>query len=117
MQWKNEIETHTSGFKVYMFHGGSREKSTKELIKYDVVLTTYAVLESSFRKQVSGFKRKDEIIKEKSPLHAVHWRRIIVSSLFIPVHLEQRTDFGVVSWMRLITLRSARRIQRKERLN
>ncbi|KAG9118333.1 DNA repair protein rad16, partial [Ceratobasidium sp. 392] len=78
MQWKNEIEAHTEGFKVYMFHGGSREKNTKELAKYDVVLTTYAVLESSFRKQVNGFKRKGEIVKEKSPLHAVTWRRIIL---------------------------------------
>ncbi|KAG8681874.1 DNA repair protein rad16, partial [Ceratobasidium sp. 394] len=78
MQWKNEIDAHTEGFKVYMFHGGSREKDTKELSKYDVVLTTYAVLESSFRKQVSGFKRKGEIVKEKSPLHAVTWRRIIL---------------------------------------
>jgi DNA repair protein RAD16 len=80
VQWKNEIEAHTEGFKVYLFHGGSREKSTKELVKYDVVLTTYAVLESSFRKQISGFKRKGEIVKEKSPLHAVQWRRIIVST-------------------------------------
>ncbi|CAE6511630.1 unnamed protein product [Rhizoctonia solani] len=99
MQWKNEIEAHTEGFKVYMFHGGSREKNTKELGKYDVVymfhggsrekntkelgkydvvLTTYAVMESSFRKQVSGFKRKGEIVKEKSPLHGVKWRRIIL---------------------------------------
>lgn len=78
-----------------MFHGGSREKSTKELIKYDVVLTTYAVMESSFRKQVSGFKRKDEIIKEKSPLHAVHWRRIIVSFAFVfGLFLEWWADFG-----------------------
>ncbi|KDN48028.1 hypothetical protein RSAG8_03044, partial [Rhizoctonia solani AG-8 WAC10335] len=78
MQWRNEIEAHTEGFKVYMFHGGSREKSTKELAKYDVVLTTYAVMESSFRKQVSGFKRKGEIVKEKSPLHGIKWRRIIL---------------------------------------
>ncbi|QRW01449.1 nucleotide excision repair protein RAD16 [Ceratobasidium sp. AG-Ba] len=78
MQWRNEIEAHTEGFKVYMFHGGSREKSTTELAKYDVVLTTYAVLESSFRKEVSGFKRKGEIVKEKSPLHAVTWRRIVL---------------------------------------
>ncbi|KAF8681259.1 SNF2 family N-terminal domain [Rhizoctonia solani] len=78
MQWKNEIEAHTEGFKVYMFHGGSREKNIKELAKYDIVLTSYSVLESSFRKQISGFKRKGEIVKEKSPLHALNWRRIIL---------------------------------------
>ncbi|CAE6397215.1 unnamed protein product [Rhizoctonia solani] len=78
MQWRNEIEAHTEGFKVYMFHGGSREKNIKELAKYDIILTSYSVLESSFRKQISGFKRKGEIVKEKSPLHAVTWCRIIL---------------------------------------
>ncbi|CAE6404314.1 unnamed protein product [Rhizoctonia solani] len=78
MQWRNEIQAHTEGFKVYMFHGGSREKNIKELAKYDIVLTSYAVLESSFRKQISGFKRKGELVKEKSPLHAITWRRIIL---------------------------------------
>lgn len=61
------------------------------------VLTTYSVMEryayplrvtlwfftsaffSCFRKQQSGFKRKGMIIKEKSPIHQVHWNRIVVS--------------------------------------
>lgn len=42
------------------------------------VLTTYAVLESCFRKQQSGFKRKGLIVKESSPLHQIKWNRIIV---------------------------------------
>lgn len=42
------------------------------------VLTTYAVLESCFRKQQNGFKRKGKIIKEKSPMHEIHWSRIVV---------------------------------------
>jgi hypothetical protein len=42
------------------------------------VLTTYAVLESCFRKQQSGFKRKGLIVKEPSPLHQIKWNRIIV---------------------------------------
>lgn len=37
-------------------------------------------MESCFRKQHSGFKRKGLIVKEKSALHAMEWRRIIVSS-------------------------------------
>ncbi|KAH9950151.1 SNF2 family N-terminal domain-containing protein [Amylocystis lapponica] len=78
MQWRNEIETHTTGFKVLVWHGSARESDIKELKKYDVVLTTYAVLESCFRKQHSGFKRKGMIIKEKSPLHAIKWNRIIL---------------------------------------
>ncbi|KAJ7122932.1 SNF2 family N-terminal domain-containing protein [Mycena epipterygia] len=69
MQWKNEIAAHTDGLRVLVWHGSGRETNPGELEKYDVVLTTYAVLESSFRKQELGFKRKGHLIKEKSPLH------------------------------------------------
>lgn len=41
MQWKSEIETHTNnGLSVCLFYGGNRSVSAKELVKYDVVLTT-----------------------------------------------------------------------------
>ncbi|SPO26452.1 probable RAD16 - nucleotide excision repair protein [Ustilago trichophora] len=79
MQWRNEIEQYTEPkLKVLLWHGANRTQNLKELKAADVVLTSYAVLESSFRKQESGFKRKNEILKEKSALHAVHWRRIIL---------------------------------------
>jgi DNA repair protein RAD16 len=78
MQWRNEIEAHTSGMDVLVWHGASRMTDPKELKKFDVVLTTYAVLESCFRKQQTGFKRKGTIVKEKSPLHTVEWERIVV---------------------------------------
>ena len=78
MQWRNEIEKYTEGFKVAIWHGASRETDQKALQKNDVVLTTYAVLESSFRKQQSGFKRQGQIVKQKSPLHEIKWHRIIV---------------------------------------
>ncbi|KIJ32343.1 hypothetical protein M422DRAFT_184579, partial [Sphaerobolus stellatus SS14] len=78
MQWKSEIETHTDDFKALVWHGSTREQNIKELEKYDVVLTTYAVLESCFRKQQSGFKRKGKIVKERSVLHTIEWKRIIL---------------------------------------
>lgn len=78
MQWRNEIEAHTSGMDVLVWHGASRMTDPKEMKKHDVVLTTYAVLESCFRKQQKGFKRKGAIIKENSPLHTVEWERIVV---------------------------------------
>jgi DNA repair protein RAD16 len=78
MQWRNEIQTHTTGMDVLVWHGASRNTDPEELKKYDVVLTTYAVLESCFRKQQTGFKRKGTIIKEKSPLHVVAWERVIL---------------------------------------
>jgi len=78
MQWRNEIEQHSEGMSVLVWHGAARETDTKELTKYDVVLTTYAVLESCFRKQHSGFKRKGKIVKEKSAMHQIKWHRVIV---------------------------------------
>ncbi|KAI0643640.1 SNF2 family N-terminal domain-containing protein [Trametes meyenii] len=79
MQWRNEIELHTYGLlKALVWHGASRESSISELKKYDVVLTSYAVLESCFRKQHSGFKRKGRIVTERSPLHLIEWNRVIL---------------------------------------
>lgn len=37
MQWRNEIETHTDGLKVLVWHGSSRETNVQQLGKYDVV--------------------------------------------------------------------------------
>ncbi|KAJ8086065.1 DNA repair protein rad16 [Marasmius tenuissimus] len=79
MQWRNEIEAHTDpNLKVLVWHGHSRENDIRELKKYDVVLTTYSVLESAFRKQEAGFKRKNQIVKEKSPVHQIKWERVIL---------------------------------------
>ncbi|KIY66785.1 hypothetical protein CYLTODRAFT_354438 [Cylindrobasidium torrendii FP15055 ss-10] len=82
MQWRNEIQTHTDGMKVLVWHGASRENDIKELKKYDVVLSTYSVVESSFRKQEKGFERqkgnKRVMITQKSPIHQIEWNRIIL---------------------------------------
>jgi DNA repair protein RAD16 len=78
MQWKNELAAHTEGLKVLVWHGSGRESSTTELGKFDVVITTYAVLESCFRKQEKGFSRKGKMITEDSPLHLMRWRRIVL---------------------------------------
>jgi len=89
MQWKHEIETHAEGFKVYLWHGSTKVKSS-ELKKYDVVsipapcapdscswkvLSSYGTLEAAFRRQQRGFKRGDHFIKEKSPMHDHTWFR------------------------------------------
>jgi len=85
MQWKHEIESHTEGLKVLVWHGGNRNTNTKEIMKYDVVLSTYAILESCFRKQQYGFKRKGQVVKEASPLHKIQWHRTIVSLIIQPI--------------------------------
>ncbi|KAK6198712.1 SNF2 family N-terminal domain-containing protein [Scheffersomyces amazonensis] len=80
MQWKNEIEKHTheGKLKVLLFHGANRSSDPKELKKYDIILTSYSVLESVYRKEHYGFKRKGGLIKEKSPLHAIDFYRVIL---------------------------------------
>jgi len=37
MQWRNEIEAHTDGMKVLVWHGSSRESDIEKLKKFDVV--------------------------------------------------------------------------------
>ncbi|CAR65638.1 DEHA2D07942p [Debaryomyces hansenii CBS767] len=80
MQWKNEIEKHTKGnlLKVLLFHGANRSSDLEELNKYDIILTSYSVLESVYRKEKYGFKRKNGLVKETSPLHALKFYRVIL---------------------------------------
>ncbi|KAL7518437.1 hypothetical protein ACHAWX_003261 [Stephanocyclus meneghinianus] len=55
-QWKTEIEKFTDGsLTVCTYHGPNRESETpREMLKkYDVVLTTYQVVEADFRKMTS----------------------------------------------------------------
>ncbi|WWD04077.1 hypothetical protein V865_002142 [Kwoniella europaea PYCC6329] len=77
MQWKHEIETHAEGFTVCLWHGQQRMKAN-ELKKYDVVLSSYGTLEAAFRRQQRGFKRGNNFIKEKSPMHEFEWYRVIL---------------------------------------
>lgn len=79
LQWRNEIAKYTNdALKVTVWHGATREADVKKLREQDVVLTSYAVMESSFRKQQNGFKRKGMIVKEQSALHSVIWHRVIL---------------------------------------
>jgi len=83
MQWRSEIEKHTnSALKVMIFHGAAKSNQAKEFMKYDVILTTYNVLESCYRKQNTGFRRKNEdgvyMFKEDSVLHALNFNRVVL---------------------------------------
>ena len=61
-QWKSEIDKfcEKGALSVAVYHGPDRGKALpRELLtKYDVVLTTYQVLEADFRKMVSPNKVK-----------------------------------------------------------
>ncbi|ORY46468.1 hypothetical protein BCR33DRAFT_753524 [Rhizoclosmatium globosum] len=80
LQWLSELKERVTPnlLKICVFHGTNRESSATKLEEYDVVLSTYSIVESLYRKQQSGFKRKGEMVKEKSVLHAVNWGRIVL---------------------------------------
>lgn len=79
IQWENEIKQHTNGIlNIYIYHGSNRSNDKNELKSYDIILTTYSVLESVYRKQVYGFKRKTGIYKEISVLHSISFYRVIL---------------------------------------
>ncbi|KAG0038481.1 DNA repair protein rad16 [Podila clonocystis] len=78
VQWKNEINDHAPSLKVLIFHGPKRTELMSELTKQDVVLTTYSILESAYRKQKYGFKRQGMTVKEDSLLHRIKWHRVIL---------------------------------------
>jgi len=80
MQWCNELAKYAPQFKVVLWHGANRATTSQsgELKKADVVLTSYAVLESSFRRQEQGFQRKGEKFTEKSAVHNIEWRRVVL---------------------------------------
>lgn len=80
-QWAEEIDNHVleeGKFKVLFFHGQNRQNEESALLKYDVVITSYSVIESAFRKQEYGFRRKAGLFKEDSAVHQIQWQRIIL---------------------------------------
>ncbi|PFH61010.1 hypothetical protein XA68_18428 [Ophiocordyceps unilateralis] len=82
MQWQSEIKDYTDGtLKTFVFHGTNQKAkgmTVKELKKYHVIMMSYNSLESMYRKQERGFKRKDGTHKEKSVIHSIHFHRIIL---------------------------------------
>lgn len=102
MQWKNEIEKHTveGSLKVLLFHGANRATSVEELEKYDVILTSYSIMESVYRKENYGFKRKNGLVKEKSPLHHVKFYRVILDEAH---NIKDRTSGTAKSANNLLT--------------
>lgn len=79
-QWQNEILKYTKpdSLSVTVYHGSSRITDAEELSKYDVVLTSYSIVETEWRHQHTGYKRKGETIKKPSLVHSIDWYRIIL---------------------------------------
>ncbi|KAF5674193.1 adenosinetriphosphatase [Fusarium heterosporum] len=82
MQWQQEIKSYTDGtLKTFVYHGTNQKTkgmTARELKKFDVIMMSYNSLESMYRKQEKGFKRKDGLYKEKSVIHSIDFHRIIL---------------------------------------
>jgi DNA repair protein RAD16 len=82
MQWQNEINSYTDGkLNVLVVHNSnakSKNLKVQDIKKYNVLLMSYNSLESMYRKQEKGWTRGDDVVKADSPVHAVHWHRIIL---------------------------------------
>ncbi|AEO63437.1 uncharacterized protein THITE_2108697 [Thermothielavioides terrestris NRRL 8126] len=82
MQWMTEIESYTDGtLKTLVLHGTnskSKNLTVKDLKAYDVIIMSYNSLESMYRKQEKGFKRRDGLFKEKSIIHLTPFHRVIL---------------------------------------
>ncbi|KAL2191907.1 hypothetical protein L209DRAFT_748639 [Thermothelomyces heterothallicus CBS 203.75] len=82
MQWMTEIESYTDGtLKTLVLHGTnakSKNLTVKDIKKYDVIIMSYNSLESMYRKQEKGFKRKAGIFKEQSVIHQTEFHRVIL---------------------------------------
>jgi DNA repair protein RAD16 len=82
MQWMTEIESYTDGtLKTLVVHGTnskSKNLTVKEIKKYDVIIMSYNSLESVYRRQEKGFKRKAGLYKEKSVIHQTDFHRVIL---------------------------------------
>jgi len=82
MQWTSEIQSYTDGtLKTIVYHGTNaktRNMSAKDLKQLDVIIMSYNSLESMYRKQEKGFKRKEGVYKEKSIIHQTRFHRVIL---------------------------------------
>lgn len=82
LQWHQEMNSYTDGtLKTFIYHGtNSKSKgiSEEELREYNVILMSYNSLESMYRRQEKGFKRKNCMQKEVSVIHKINFHRVIL---------------------------------------
>ncbi|RJE23268.1 repair protein RAD16 [Aspergillus sclerotialis] len=92
MQWQSEIKEYTNNqLKVLVYHNSNsklKHLSKGDLEAYDVIMISYSGLESIHRKEWKGWSRNDEIVKEDSIIHSIHYHRLILDEAH---SIKQRT--------------------------
>lgn len=83
--WVTQLEEHTEAgsLKVYMYHG-ERTKDKKELLKYDIVITTYSILGIEFG-------------QEGSPVNDIEWFRVILDEAHVIKNSAARQTKAVIA--------------------
>ncbi|RWW41692.1 hypothetical protein BHE74_00052813 [Ensete ventricosum] len=89
--WITQLEEHTrpGSMKVYLYHG-ERTREPEELLKYDIVMTTYATLSAEFG-------------DPSSPMKETEWFRVILDE----AHVIK--NFGAQQTKAVIALKAKRR--------
>ncbi|TRM55791.1 SNF2 family N-terminal domain-containing protein [Schizophyllum amplum] len=66
-QWALEIEMKTNcGFECVIYHGNTKPRSKKELLSYDVVLTTYGTLANEWPDWENEMKKREKAARKKN---------------------------------------------------
>ncbi|RLM85102.1 hypothetical protein C2845_PM04G29450 [Panicum miliaceum] len=83
--WVTQLEEHLEpgSLKVYMYHG-ERTRDKKELLKYDLVLTTYSILGTEFE-------------QEDSPVKQIEWFRVILDEAHVIKNFTARQTKAVIA--------------------
>ncbi|KAG8069134.1 hypothetical protein GUJ93_ZPchr0005g16140 [Zizania palustris] len=83
--WVTQLEEHTKAgsLKMYIYHG-ERTKETKELLKHDIVITTYSTLGQEFG-------------QEGSPVNEIEWFRVILDEAHVIKNSAARQTQAVIA--------------------
>ena len=83
--WVTQLEEHIElgSLKVYMYHG-ERTRDKKELLKYDLVLTSYSILGTEFE-------------QEDSPVNQIEWFRVILDEAHVIKNSTARQTKAVIA--------------------
>nr|CAB3458767.1 unnamed protein product [Digitaria exilis] len=83
--WVTQLEEHIElgSLKVYMYHG-ERTRDKKELLKYDIILTTYSILGTEFE-------------QEDSPVKLIEWFRVILDEAHVIKNSTARQTKAVIA--------------------
>ncbi|CAL5084333.1 unnamed protein product [Urochloa decumbens] len=83
--WVTQLEEHLDpgSLKVYMYHG-ERTRDPKELLKHDLVLTTYSILGTEFE-------------QEDSPVKHIEWFRVILDEAHVIKNSAARQTKAVIA--------------------